>query len=88
MLARDMRERGNGAATSTAALAKARRYGFANYELEARLALGQIELESGNPAAAHRELEALAADARARGFNLIAHKTVLIGTLADFISRG
>ncbi len=38
----------------TAALAQGRRYGFADYELEARLALGEIEMKSGNPAAARR----------------------------------
>ncbi|MCP4661954.1 MAG: protein kinase [bacterium] len=43
-------------------------------ELEARLALGQIELASGKTTAGRLRLESLAADADSKGFRLIASK--------------
>lgn len=56
------------------AISEARKYGFANYQLEARLAIGEIELKAGQKAAGRIHLQALERDARAKGFGLIARK--------------
>jgi len=45
-----------------------------DYQLEARLAFGKIEIRFGNPSTGSRELERLENDARAKGFILIANK--------------
>jgi DNA-binding winged helix-turn-helix (wHTH) protein/tetratricopeptide (TPR) repeat protein len=42
--------------------------------MKARLALGEVELESGSQAAGHRHLESLIADADQKGFGLISHE--------------
>jgi len=55
-------------------IAEAMKSGFADYQLEARLALGEIEMQSGNPSAGRSRLDALEKDARVRGFLLIARK--------------
>jgi len=57
-----------------AILAEANRTGFVEYQLEARLALGEIETGSGKIAAGHARLTALQKDAAAKGFLLIARK--------------
>jgi eukaryotic-like serine/threonine-protein kinase len=57
----------------TAALAEARKYGFVDYQLEARLALGQIEISRGS-ANGRAHLSALKKDATSSGFLLIARK--------------
>ncbi len=54
-------------------LAKARKAGLVEYELEMQLALGEIELRAGNNAA-NDMLRQLAKDARRKGFGLIARK--------------
>ena len=56
------------------ALLDARRAGFVNYELEARLANAQIDIASGNCKTGANELQALEKDASNFGFGLIAHK--------------
>ena len=56
------------------ALAEATATGFVNYQLEARLALGEIKMRSGDSAETRTTLEALQKDAAARGFSLIARK--------------
>jgi DNA-binding winged helix-turn-helix (wHTH) protein/tetratricopeptide (TPR) repeat protein len=48
--------------------------GFANDAYEGRLALGEIELRSGNQTAGRMHLEALEKDAATAGFQLIAHR--------------
>jgi DNA-binding winged helix-turn-helix (wHTH) protein/tetratricopeptide (TPR) repeat protein len=53
---------------------EAARYGFATLGLEARLALGEIELHSGSVSAGRAHLSALEREARAGGFGLIARK--------------
>jgi DNA-binding winged helix-turn-helix (wHTH) protein/tetratricopeptide (TPR) repeat protein len=55
------------------ALAAADRAGFLGYELELRLALGEIEMKAGRPAGIAR-LTALERDAQARGYLWIARK--------------
>jgi len=57
-----------------ATLAETKKYGFVRPELEARLALGQIEMKSGQTIAGRARLEALQKDARVKGFGLVARK--------------
>jgi len=60
--------------TLQAVIAEAVQGGSVDYQLEARLALGQIETRIGNRSVGSRELERLEKDARAKGFILIANK--------------
>ena len=53
---------------------EAARYGFATLGLEARLALGEIEVHTGSVSAGRARLSALEREARARGFGFIARK--------------
>jgi DNA-binding winged helix-turn-helix (wHTH) protein/tetratricopeptide (TPR) repeat protein/TolB-like protein len=53
---------------------EAAKYGFATLGLEARLALGEIEVHAGSVTAGRARLSALEREARARGFGLIARK--------------
>jgi DNA-binding winged helix-turn-helix (wHTH) protein/tetratricopeptide (TPR) repeat protein len=55
-------------------LAGASKHKYVGYQLEARLALGEIEAGSGEIAAGHIRLTALEKDAAAKGFLLIARK--------------
>ena len=57
-----------------AVLGEAKKTGFLGQELEAGLALGEIELQSGNIVRARRRLEALEKQAAAQGFGLIVRK--------------
>jgi eukaryotic-like serine/threonine-protein kinase len=57
-----------------ASIEKCRKSGFGRQELEARLALGQTEMQAGRYAAARSHLRDLERDANAKGFLLIAHK--------------
>jgi tetratricopeptide (TPR) repeat protein len=57
-----------------ATLTEATTHGDLGSQLEARLALGEIELRSGHAVAGRSRLIALEKDATARGFLLIAHK--------------
>jgi eukaryotic-like serine/threonine-protein kinase len=65
--------------TLDAALAEAVKLGLAGAQLELRLARGEIGIGSGRPAAGG-DLSALASEARARGFGLLARKadTILL----------
>jgi eukaryotic-like serine/threonine-protein kinase len=56
------------------ALLNAQKYGFLTYQFEARLALAELEMQSGNKAAARSQFLHLEQDARTRGFGLIADK--------------
>jgi hypothetical protein len=58
----------------TQVLHRAQMHGFAGYALQARLELGKISIRGRKPSA-RRDLEALANDAAARGFGLIARKS-------------
>lgn len=57
-----------------ALLAEAASAGYVNDQFELRLALGEIEIHSGNLAAGRGRLTPLIAEAQAKGFNLIARK--------------
>jgi hypothetical protein len=46
-------------------------------ELDARLAPAEIEMESGQTAEARAHLTASEADAKATGYNLVAHQAVI-----------
>jgi hypothetical protein len=53
---------------------EAGRLGYTGIQLEARLALGEIEMESGKRMSGRNHLEAVEKDATARGFLLITHQ--------------
>lgn len=55
-------------------LAEATRTGHLGLQFEARLALGEIEMQSGKTAAGRARLKALEKEAAAKGFGLIARK--------------
>ncbi|MEM7350891.1 MAG: tetratricopeptide repeat protein [Acidobacteriota bacterium] len=57
-------------------LEEAKTIGYAAIELDARLTLGRIEAERGDRAAGREALESLAAEARDRGFLLVADKAL------------
>jgi len=58
-------------------LADSSRTGFLNYVFEARLALGEIELHSGNRASGRRHLESLMKDASDKSFELLAREAAI-----------
>jgi hypothetical protein len=60
------------------ALKDASRHGFVGYELEARLALGQMEMKSNRVEAGRTRLLALEKDARQLGFIGIANSAALV----------
>jgi hypothetical protein len=55
-------------------LAESARTGLLNYAFEARLALGELDMTSGNSTAGRGRLESLRKDANDRGFGLIAQQ--------------
>lgn len=57
-----------------ATLAEAAKFGFVKYQYEARLARGEIEMQSGEAAAGRAQLARLQHEAKAKGFLLIARK--------------
>jgi hypothetical protein len=65
---------GGAETTAQEALARARNLGLFRLQLEASLALGQIQMTGPNPAAGRARLQALEKSARAKGFELIARK--------------
>jgi hypothetical protein len=54
--------------------AKSRELGYKGVELDARLALGEIEMKSGQTTAGRAHLTAVEADAKAKGYILLARK--------------
>jgi hypothetical protein len=57
-----------------AIIAKSRELGYQGIELDARLALAEIEMKAGQPTAGRAHLTAIAADAKAKGYILVARK--------------
>ena len=57
-----------------AVLGKAAKAGYAGFQLQARLALGKLEMHSGDSAAGREQLTALEKDATGKGFLLIARQ--------------
>ena len=56
---------------------KSREMGYQGIELDARLALAEIEIKAGQISAGHAHLAAIEADAKTKGYNLVARKAVL-----------
>ncbi len=67
-------EQGLARKSINAILAEATRRGYKEYEFEARLTLGEIEMKSNHAEAGRRMLAALEKEARSKGFALIAAK--------------
>ena len=59
-------------------LEEARKLGFAPFELEASLVLGEIQLKGKTPAAGHARLQELAARAGSQGFGLMARQAAAL----------
>jgi hypothetical protein len=57
-----------------AVIAKSRERGYLIVKLDARLALAELEDESGQTAEGRAHLAAIEADAKAKGYKLVAHK--------------
>jgi eukaryotic-like serine/threonine-protein kinase len=57
-----------------AIIAKSRNLGYQGIELDARLALAGIEMKEGQTAAGRAHLAAIEAEAKAKGYNLVARK--------------
>ena len=55
-------------------ITKSRELGYMGIELDARLALAEIEMKAGQATAGRAHLAAIEADARTKGYNLIARK--------------
>jgi hypothetical protein len=53
---------------------QASHFGYAGYDFEARLRLGEIELRSSKTNGGRARLQQLSKDAKAKGFLLVAHK--------------
>ena len=60
-------------------IAKSRELGYMGLELDARLALAEIEMKSGQVTAGRVHLTAIEADAKAKGYNLVARKAATAG---------
>jgi tetratricopeptide (TPR) repeat protein len=61
------------------ALREAKDHGYLGYQFEARLALGEIEIGSGNSSHARQQMAILEEEARAKGFALVARKAAIAG---------
>jgi len=59
-------------------IAETGKYKFLRYQLEARLAMCEVEAKA-DPAAARVRAQALAHEAQSKGFGLIAHKALAVG---------
>lgn len=60
-----------------ATLAEAAKYGYLEYQLDARLAMGEIQAKSGNVSAGRVRLANVEREAKVKGFGLIAHKALI-----------
>jgi len=61
-----------------AAIAKSRELGYRGIELDARLALAEIEIKEGQTAAARERLAAIESEANAKGYHLVARKAARV----------
>jgi len=57
-----------------AVIAGSQELGYRLMELDARLALAELEMKAGQTAEGRAHLTAIEADARAKGYNLVARK--------------
>jgi tetratricopeptide (TPR) repeat protein len=60
-----------------AIIAKSRELGYQGIELDARLALAEIEMRAGQTTAGREHLSMVEADAKTKGYNLIARKAAI-----------
>ncbi len=60
-----------------AVIAKSRALGYQGIELDARLALAEMEIKAGQTAEGRAHLAAIESDAKAKGYNLVARKAAL-----------
>jgi eukaryotic-like serine/threonine-protein kinase len=60
-------------------IAKSRELGYLSIGFDARLALAEIEMKAGQTTAGRAHLAAIEADAKAKGYNLIARKAATAG---------
>jgi eukaryotic-like serine/threonine-protein kinase len=60
-----------------AIIAKSRELGYQGVELDARLALAEIEMKAGQMTAGRAHLAAIEADAKTKGYNLVARKAAI-----------
>jgi hypothetical protein len=60
-----------------AIIAKSRELGFLGIELDGRLALAEIEMKAGRITAARAHLATIEADAKTKGYNLVARKAAV-----------
>jgi eukaryotic-like serine/threonine-protein kinase len=60
-----------------AIIAKSRELGYQGIQLDARLTLAQIEMKAGQSTVGRAHLVAVEADAKAKGYNLVARKAAL-----------
>jgi hypothetical protein len=60
-----------------AVIATSREPGYRLVELDARLALAELEMKAGQTAEGRAHLAAIEADAKAKGYNLVARKAVI-----------
>ena len=61
----------------TDVVAQSHRLGYALVELDARLALAELEMKAGQTAEGRAHLTAVEADAKAKGYNLVARQAVI-----------
>ena len=61
----------------SAIISKSRELGYQGIELDARLALAEIEIKEGQVAAGRAHLAAIEADAKAKGYTLVARKAAI-----------
>ena len=78
---------GGAAATAQDALTRARNLGLFRLQLEASLALGEIQMQKRNPDTGRRRLEDTEESARSKGFGLIAQKANAAQSFAASGSR-
>jgi tetratricopeptide (TPR) repeat protein len=62
-----------------AVIRKSREMGYMGFELDARLALAEIEMKAGQTAAGRAHLTTIEAHAKAKGYNLVARKAATAG---------
>ncbi len=60
-----------------AIITKSRELGYMGTELDARLALAEVEMKAGQTIAGRAHLTAIESEAKAKGYNLVARKAVL-----------
>jgi tetratricopeptide (TPR) repeat protein len=81
-------DRAEGAKSLQKIVTKAKQVGFVPEEFEARLALAETEIASGDTATGRALLQALQKDASRRGFNLLARKSAAItNSVVGAVSR-